>query len=406
MENTNPIIPNPVNNDSVPVPSKRRSVLIIFLFSVIVIVGSLAVVNYLSNWKCADGEWIRDGFPLSRKPKGGCEMIKETKSATDSQKNTSEMSLEIPETKKFEANGIEITSLKSGDTINSPLIIKGRAKGIWYFEGSFPVKILDGNRKVIAWSYASAEGEWMTEDWVPFRSEIRFVSPNASGGFVLFAQDDPSGMAKSVYAVSIPVKFGKSSGEEISGSNFLEDKCGHDPMNDPILGDCGEDCNTDNWKIFTSKKYGYSFRYPADYALSNDCKNDSCVSVEENGDSVYMSGEHVVGDWPILYVRHLQNEHYNPPAQADIPGWIQKKFSWTEKCFPDTENIYLPVKDGQMLGGFNIYFPRSPQAHSRREIFYEYKGKIFQIEMIDVDSPQARQFYNIWLSAFSVEDEN
>lgn len=85
--------------------------------------------------------------------------------------------------------------------------------------------------------------------------------------------------------------------------------------------------------------------------------------------------------------------------------WMLVKFPWIEECFPGTDNIYFPLEEGQMLGGFNIYFPQSPQAHSRREIFYEKQGKIFQIEMIDVDSPQARQFYNIWLSTFDVDGE-
>lgn len=191
-----------------------------------------------------------------------------------------------------------------------------------------------------------------------------------------------------------------------ANKNAAPSKCGHDPQNDPINGDCGEDCNTDNWKVYHNQKYGYSFRYPQGYALTNQCKNANCVSEEEGGDSVFLSGEHILGDWPIINIRHFQNQPYNPPAGANLMEWIKKEFPWTAKCFPDTANIYFTREDGHLFGGFNIYLPASPQAHSRREIYYQYKDKLFQIEMLDVDSPQARQFYNIWLSTFSVIGEN
>ncbi len=401
MENT-----NPTNDNPSPAWSKRRWIAIITLIILLVVVLVLGALSYFSSWKCADGVWIRDGFPLSGEPKGGCQKAQKlVQPAAKTPDVAPQETPEIPAVNEFEAYGIRITKPKVGELIESPLIVEGEARGTWYFEGDFPVKILDENGSVLAYGYAShTSGEWMTENYVPFRGEVKFSNPNSAEGFVVFSQDDPSGMSRKVHSVSIPVKFGKAT-DEASGKNFLESKCGHDPMNDPILGDCGEDCNTENWKVYKSKKYGYSFRYPADYELTSSCKNNACVSEEESGDSVYMTGEHIVADWPLLYVRHMGNEPYNPPAQTDIPGWIQKKFSWTEKCFPGTENIYFPYKDGQMVGGFNIFFPRSPQAYARREIFYELNGKIFQIEMIDVDSPQARQFYNIWLSTFRVDGE-
>ena len=41
-----------------------------------------------------------------------------------------------------------LDNLHPGDTLTSPTTLRGYARG-WYFEGSFPVKLLDGNGAVM-----------------------------------------------------------------------------------------------------------------------------------------------------------------------------------------------------------------------------------------------------------------
>ena len=72
---------------------------------------------------------------------------------------------------------IHVTFPRSNDLVSSPLTVQGEARGNWYFEASFPVKLLDANGNVIAQTPAQAQGEWMTTDFVPFLAILEFAKP-------------------------------------------------------------------------------------------------------------------------------------------------------------------------------------------------------------------------------------
>lgn len=86
---------------------------------------------------------------------------------------------------------LTLNDLEAGDEATSPLRFSGSASGLWYFEGGFPVRLVDGQGMVIAESHASSQSNWMTEDQVPFEGEIRF---DVSEATLIFQEDDPSGM--------------------------------------------------------------------------------------------------------------------------------------------------------------------------------------------------------------------
>src|ERR1700722_4160720 len=44
---------------------------------------------------------------------------------------------------------IHVTSPTQGGLVSSPILITGQARGSWYFEGQFPIEILDSNGQVI-----------------------------------------------------------------------------------------------------------------------------------------------------------------------------------------------------------------------------------------------------------------
>jgi hypothetical protein len=99
------------------------------------------------------------------------------------------------------------TPLK-GATISSPLTITGSARGFWFFEASFPVELKDAQGVTIAQYYAEAQGEWMTEEFVPFKSTLSFpVQPKGSQGTLILHKDNPSGEPERDQSVSIPVVF-------------------------------------------------------------------------------------------------------------------------------------------------------------------------------------------------------
>lgn len=95
----------------------------------------------------------------------------------------------------------------SGTKVTSPLVVSGRARGNWYFEASFPVKLLDSNGNQIAIAPAQAQGDWMTVDYVPFSVTLTFAQPVTATGTLILQKDNPSGEPQNDDSVSIPVTF-------------------------------------------------------------------------------------------------------------------------------------------------------------------------------------------------------
>jgi hypothetical protein len=95
--------------------------------------------------------------------------------------------------------------------ISSPLTVKGEARGFWFFEASFPVRLLDGNGREIALNppYIMTASEWMTEDFVPFEATLTFEMPQTDTGTLILEKDNPSGLPEHADSVSIPVRFAR-----------------------------------------------------------------------------------------------------------------------------------------------------------------------------------------------------
>lgn len=105
------------------------------------------------------------------------------------------------------ANLIKLVTPRPNDIVKSPLIIEGQARGTWYFEASFPVTLTDADGKILARAPAQAEGEWMTENFVPFKIGLKFDTPTTDTGFLILEKDNPSGEPKFDDQLKIPVRF-------------------------------------------------------------------------------------------------------------------------------------------------------------------------------------------------------
>lgn len=105
------------------------------------------------------------------------------------------------------SNLIRVNSVSKYDQIKSPITITGQARGMFYFEASFPVKLIDSSGNILAHAPAQAEGEWMTEEFVPFKAVLNFTPPVQGDGVLIFKNDNPSGMSENDKELRIPVKF-------------------------------------------------------------------------------------------------------------------------------------------------------------------------------------------------------
>ncbi|MGM0934556.1 MAG: Gmad2 immunoglobulin-like domain-containing protein [Bacteroidota bacterium] len=95
-----------------------------------------------------------------------------------------------------------------GKTIDSPLQIKGKARGNWFFEATAPVELLDGNFQSLGTSYIEVvNADWMTEDFVDFQGSIDFKKPGTGNGYLLLKKNNASGKPELDQILRIPVKF-------------------------------------------------------------------------------------------------------------------------------------------------------------------------------------------------------
>jgi eight-cysteine-cluster-containing protein len=112
---------------------------------------------------------------------------------------------------------IRTSEPRPGSSVTSPLTIRGEARGSWFFEASFPVKLFDDKGKEIFSSYVMTSAEWMTNDFVPFEKVFEFEDVSSGTGTLVLYKDNPSGLPEHDDKLEIPIKF--------RGSSSLNKKC-------------------------------------------------------------------------------------------------------------------------------------------------------------------------------------
>lgn len=103
---------------------------------------------------------------------------------------------------------IRLTSPLPNQEITSPITITGQARGGWFFESTFPIMLTDWNGKIVAQGIAEAQGDWMTENFVPFKATINFTKPEyKNNGILILKKDNPSGLPEFDQSIEIPITF-------------------------------------------------------------------------------------------------------------------------------------------------------------------------------------------------------
>jgi len=243
----------------------EKKIIITLLGAVVIILAVVAGVRFFSgedNWICENNQWVKHGNPTAPMPTSGCgdnliggqkdehgclgpagyswcpstqkcqrmweEYCAEYK---DNYRGTSTPITNFAECaaagnpvmesypRQCSANGqtyteeiggnanINLISPLPNEVIASPLQIKGEAKGSWYFEAQFPVKLEDEQGNVLTQTIAHAQGDWMTENMVPFTAELTFNPADKEKGFLVLEKDNPSGLPENADSIKIPVLF-------------------------------------------------------------------------------------------------------------------------------------------------------------------------------------------------------
>jgi peptide methionine sulfoxide reductase msrA/msrB len=105
---------------------------------------------------------------------------------------------------------IRLEQPRPGAEVASPLTVTGEARGTWFFEGDFPVVVTNWDGLIVGEGFARADGEWMTEEFVPFTGEITYrvaTDTPYARGFLILQKANPSGLPEHDDALEIPIEF-------------------------------------------------------------------------------------------------------------------------------------------------------------------------------------------------------
>lgn len=100
---------------------------------------------------------------------------------------------------------ITVETPAEGEQVNTPLTVTGEARGTWFFEGDFPIRLMTEDGEVLESHYATAQGEWMTEDFVPFEGEMAFSVEEETEAVLRLERDNPSDKEELDMHMDIPL---------------------------------------------------------------------------------------------------------------------------------------------------------------------------------------------------------
>ncbi len=161
---------------------------------------------------------------------------------------------------------IRVDTPRPNQTIQSPLVITGEARGNWFFEASFPVVLVNWDGLIIAQGIATAKSDWMTSEFVPFQATLNFTidkNTYSNRGALILKKDNPSGLPANDNSIEVPIIF--------DGIKAPPTACTQEAKQCPdgsYVGRSGPNCefsvcseeNNDIWKTATSN--GITFQYP------------------------------------------------------------------------------------------------------------------------------------------------
>jgi len=181
-----------------------NKLLIFFIAFLVVLAGYFAVKFRCPSCELAQEinsfeECVKAGYPVLESYPRQCQ-------TPDGKSFTEDIGNELEK-----ADLIRIDTPRPNQSIESPLLVKGEARGNWFFEADFPVKLFDDNGFLLGIKPAQALDEWMTENFVPFEVTFPFAVPSAPEGELILQKANPSGLPENADELIVPVVFNEVS---------------------------------------------------------------------------------------------------------------------------------------------------------------------------------------------------
>lgn len=176
--------------------------IIAYIVAVVVVVGGFLYMNNKYNTKevpevLSFEDCMNAGYPVMESYPRQCR-------TPDGRTFAEEITQAITYT-NASADLIKIELPFPGAVTGKNFTVKGEARGYWYFEASFPVELLDKDGKIIWQGPAQAQGEWMTENFVPFSVEVKAPLTYIGPATLVLRKDNPSDMREKDASISFPI---------------------------------------------------------------------------------------------------------------------------------------------------------------------------------------------------------
>lgn len=197
------------------------------IFVIAALAAVLLTIRFLfggleDTWICDGGQWVKHGNPSASIPTEPCgdSMVitnfAECAQAVGVMMESYPRQCRTPDGRTFvedigneieKADLIRLEDPRPNQAIQSPLVISGEARGTWFFEASFPVRLVDADGNLLAHGIAQAQSDWMTENFVPFMARLTVPVPKTKSGTLFLEKDNPSGLPENDDALRVPVLF-------------------------------------------------------------------------------------------------------------------------------------------------------------------------------------------------------
>lgn len=166
----------------------------IWIMAVIALIAAGIIASRLwktesteGKWVCQNGEWVAQDNPVTRQPSEPCG--------------------ENPGEKPESPDEVSLSEPESDAQVSSPVEISGQARGGWFFEATMPARLETENGNEIAQGFVQAQGDWMTEEMVPFQGELEYDISSSTRGYLILEKANPSGLPENADSYGIPVRI-------------------------------------------------------------------------------------------------------------------------------------------------------------------------------------------------------
>lgn len=154
--------------------------------------GQPAVISISSFEECVKaGLPVMESYPRQCKTPDGKTFVEKI-SATITYTNAS-------------SSLIVVDSPTPGAIVGKQFTISGKARGNWFFEASFPVQVFDQYNNVLVNTFATAQGDWMTVNFVPYTVTITIPGGYTGPATLVLHKDNPSGLPANDASISFPI---------------------------------------------------------------------------------------------------------------------------------------------------------------------------------------------------------